>query len=49
MLWLALIGLWMVISIPVALLLGRLLASGHRHERRLVHDPETTHGVKIGH
>lgn len=36
MMWAWVLGAWAVISVPIALLLGRLFANGHRNDPRPV-------------
>ena len=43
------VGVWVVISVPLALLFARIVSNNHKSEVRPISDPEASHGVKIRH
>ncbi|WP_169586847.1 hypothetical protein [Antrihabitans stalactiti] len=49
MLLAALIAGWTVVSVPAALLVGRIIANGHRNDPRPYVDPEGARGASVHH
>ncbi|WP_187776466.1 hypothetical protein [Antrihabitans cavernicola] len=43
------VGAWVVISVPLAVVFARICSNGHRSEVRPISDPEAAHGVEIRH